>query len=61
MNAPGWLSGLAVKQLMLKWVDGIDRGCVAELPRAVRIGQLLLPRCKSLSLGPQWKKHEIIR
>ena len=49
---PGWLSGLAVKQLMRgKWVDGIDRGCVAELPRAVRIGQLLLPTMQESQFG----------
>ena len=49
---PGWLSGLAVKQLMRgRWIDSIDRGCVAELPRAVRIGQLLLPTMQESQLG----------
>ena len=49
---PGWLSGLAVKQLMRgNWIDNIDRGCVAELPRAVRIGQLLLPTMQEAQFG----------
>ena len=49
---PGWLSGLAVKQLMAgSWVDEIDRGCVTELPRAVRIGQLLLPTMTESQFG----------
>ena len=49
---PGWLSGLAVKQLMRgRWIDSIDRGCVAELPRAVRIGQLLLPTMQESQFG----------
>jgi len=48
----GWLSGLAVKQLMRgRWIDTIDRGCVAELPRAVRIGQLLLPTMEESQFG----------
>ncbi len=48
----GWLSGLAVKQIMRgRWVDTIDRGCVEELPRAVRIGQLLLPTMTEQQLG----------
>lgn len=49
---PGWLSGLAVKQLMAgSWIDEIDRGCVTELPRAVRIGQLLLPTMAESQFG----------
>ena len=49
---PGWLSGLAVKQLMAgRWIDEIDRGCVTELPRAVRIGQLLLPAMTESQFG----------
>lgn len=48
----GWLSGLAVKQLMRgRWIDNIDRGCVDELPRAVRIGQLLLPTMTESQFG----------
>ncbi len=48
----GWLSGLAVKQLMRgRWIDDIDRGCVDELPRAVRIGQLLLPTMTEAQFG----------
>ena len=48
----GWLSGLAVKQLMRgRWIDDIDRGCVAELPRAVRIGQLFLPMMTESQFG----------
>ena len=48
----GWLSGLAIKQLMQgRWIDDIDRGCVDELPRAVRIGQLLLPTMTEPQLG----------
>ena len=48
----GWLSGLTVKQLMRgRWIDNIDRGCVAELPRAVRIGQLFLPTMTESQFG----------
>ncbi len=49
---PGWLFGLALKQLMKgRWIDEIDRGCVTELPRAVRIGQLLLPTMTESQFG----------
>ena len=48
----GWLSGLTVKQIMRgRWIDSIDRGCVAELPRAVRVGQLLLPTMTESQFG----------
>ena len=48
----GWLSGLAIKQLMQgRWIDELDRGCVDELPRAVRIGQLLLPTMTEPQFG----------
>ena len=48
----GWLSGVAIKQLMRgRWIDDIDRGCVDELPRAVRIGQLLLPTMTEPQFG----------
>ena len=48
----GWLFGLTVKQLMRgRWIDSIDRGCVAELPRAVRIGQLFLPTMSESQFG----------
>ncbi len=49
---PGWLSGLAIKQLMRgRWIDDLDRGCVAELPRAVRIGQVFLPTMTEPQFG----------
>ena len=48
----GWLAGLAAKQLMKgRWIDEIDRGCVTELPRAVRVGQLLLPTMSENQFG----------
>ncbi len=34
-----------------RWIDEIDRGCVAELPRAVRIGQLFLPMMTESQFG----------
>ena len=34
-----------------RWIDELDRGCVDELPRAVRIGQLLLPTMTEPQFG----------
>ncbi len=48
----GWLSGIAVRQLLQgAWWNEVDRWCAAELPVPVKIGQTIMASLSERSLG----------